>query len=266
MTTRIVAEQKRTFFDRIHKIPTKEFRFVGEKMAGQDITLELKKRETVRKRLNNLRKEGFIPAVIHDHGSDSIHVQADYITLLKTYNAAGKHHPVQLDIDGKKHLALIKDVDFEPVKRRMRHVVFQAIKQDEKVEAEIPIVLQGEIPAERAGLVVLKQLDEVEVEALPRNLVDSLTVDASTLAEVGDKLTVADIKVPAGLTILTEPEHQIVIVEMPRDQVAEANAAAEELAADAGQAQDEVPATEQAGDEAGEEEPGETSDKTEEQS
>jgi large subunit ribosomal protein L25 len=210
-------------------------------MSSQDISLALEERTVIRKGLKQLHKDGKVPAVIHDHGKQSIHVMADYVPINKVYAQAGKHHPVQLTVGSAKHLALIKDADFEPVKHRLRHVVFQAIKQNEKVSAEIPVVLTGdEIPAEKVSLIVLTQLDTVEVEAFPRDLPDQLEVDATVLAEVGDRLTVADIKALQGVTILTDPEHVIAMVEMPKDQIAEANAAAESLAADAAASGDAV--------------------------
>jgi len=203
-------------------------------MTDETITVELVKRETLGKGLAPLRADGKVPAVVHDHGKPSIHVTGDLSQLAKVYNRAGKHHPVELTVDGKHHLALIKDVDYEPAKHTMRHVVFQAIKQNEKVTAEVPVVLTGdEIPAERKSLLVLQQLDTIQIEALPKDLPDQLSADASTLAEVGDRLTVADIKAPAGVTILTEPEHSLAIVEMPKDQIAEADAAQASLAEDA---------------------------------
>jgi large subunit ribosomal protein L25 len=208
-------------------------------MATQDIAVELEERTVIGKGLQKLRQKGHVPAVIHDHGRPSLHVAGDFIKLTKVYEQAGKHHPVQLHLGKKQQLAMIKDVDFEPTKHRMRHVVFQAIKQDEKVTAEIPLVLTGdEIPAEKMSLLVLTHLDTIEVEALPNKLPDQLEVDATTLAEVGDKLSVADIKVPEGVTILTEPEQTIATVEMPKDQIAEADRAQEELAADKGVAEE----------------------------
>ncbi len=203
-------------------------------MSSDSIGIELQERTVVRKGLNGLRDQGLVPAVIHDHGKESIHVMGDYVKLTKAYSAAGKHHPVELKVGSKQHLALIKDVDFEPTKRRMRHVVFQAIKQNEEVEAEIPVTFADvEIPAEKKSLMVLRQLDHVEVKALPRDLPDELIVDPSSLVDVADRLTVADLKVPAGVTILTEPETQLAVVEMPKDQAAEADAAAAALADDA---------------------------------
>ncbi|HSX44904.1 MAG TPA: 50S ribosomal protein L25 [Candidatus Saccharimonadales bacterium] len=204
-------------------------------MSTADITVDLEERTVLGKGLNHLRASGKVPAVIHDHGQPSIHVMADLRAILKAYEEAGKHHPVQLQVGKTNHLALIKDVDFEPVKHQMRHVVFQAIKQDEEVEAEIPVVFKEdvEIPAEKLSLLVLKQLDTVEVKALPKDLPDELVVDPGNLTEVGDHITVADIQVPPGVTILTELEHPIATVEMPKDQLAEADAAAAALAEDA---------------------------------
>ncbi len=214
-------------------------------MSNQTITVEVQYREVIGKGLGKLKAQGIIPAVVHDHGKQSLHVQGDLLTLSKIYSQAGKHHPVHLKLNGKDRLALIKDVDFEPTKNRIRHIVFQAIKQNEKVTAEIPVVLTGEdIPAERKSLLVLTQLDYVEVEALPSKLPSQLEVDATVLDDVGDKLHVSDIKAPEGVTILTEPELQLAVVEMPRDQVAEADAAAADLAADAAEAT-EVPTTDQ---------------------
>ena len=203
-------------------------------MSNDTITVELQKREIIRKGLAGLRAEGQVPAVIHDHGKDSVHVMGDFLKISKVYSQAGKHHPVELQVGDKKYRALIKDVDFDPAKHRVRHVVFQAIRQNEKTTADIPVVLVGEdIPAEKKSLLVLTQLDTVQVEALPRDLPDELTVDATTLAEVGDKLTVADIKAPSGVTILTDLEQSLAVVEMPKDQIAEADAAAASLADDA---------------------------------
>lgn len=207
-----------------------------EDMTSQDISLNLTERTVVRKRLAGLRNDGQVPAVIHNHGKESINVTGDFVQLTKVYQKAGKHHPVNLTVGGKKHLALIKGADFGPAKHELRHIVFQAIRQNEETEAEIPVVFKedAEIPAERASLMVLKQLDTVQVKALPRDLPDQLVVDPSSLAEVGDSLSVADLVIPEGVTLLTEPEHQIAIVEMPKDQIAEANAAQEALADDAG--------------------------------
>lgn len=191
-------------------------------MSDQDITLTLEQRDKVGKGLNQLRIDGEIPAVIHNHGKDSVVVKGRSLDILKAYESAGKHHPINVVVGKDKYFTIIKDVDFEPTKHKLRHVVFNSIRQNEKVESEVPIVLEGEeIPAEKAGLMVIRQLDHVVIEALPKDLIDSVTIDATGLAEIGDKITVADIPVPQGVTILTELEHPIATVEETKAQISE---------------------------------------------
>jgi large subunit ribosomal protein L25 len=186
-----------------------------------DAPVKLELRQALGKEIKGLRREGLVPAVVHNHGQPSVHVMASELELERIFEAAGKHHPLNLEIGNQKYLVLIKDAHFHPVKRRLQHVVFQAIRRDEKVEAEVPISLEGEIPAEKAGLQVLTHLDRVEVEALPTNLPDALVADMTVLAEIGDRVTVADLKIPDGVTVLTEPEQSIALVVEPKEQVVE---------------------------------------------
>ncbi len=201
-------------------------------MSSDEILLEVQDRTVTGKAVKHLRKDGLVPAVIHNHGEASTHVMVPYVDLMKVYKQAGKHHPVSVNVGGKQQLTIIKDTDFEPKKHQLRHVVFNAIRQDEEVEAEVPVRIDGDIPAERASLMVITQLETVLISALPKNLPDELTVKAEGLSEVGDRLHVSDIKLPEGVTLVTEPDQVIAHVEMPKDQVAEADAAAAELAAD----------------------------------
>ncbi|MFZ1323711.1 MAG: 50S ribosomal protein L25 [Candidatus Saccharimonadales bacterium] len=194
-------------------------------MSSDTITLKLSERKELGKAVKALRRDGYVPANIYERGKESIAVSAPFMEITKVYSAAGKHHPVELVVDGKKHLAMIKDVDFDPVKNTLRHVGFHAVKRNEKVEAEVPVKIEGEIPAEKISLMVLQNLDTALVEALPANLPDVLFVPGAKLAEDGDKVTVADIKVPEGVTMLTDPETMVADVQTPRDQIAEADAA-----------------------------------------
>ncbi len=190
-------------------------------MSTDEVVLNLQTRDVVGKGLGQIRTQGLVPAVIHNHGQPSIHVMAPEMQLGKIYRSAGKHHPLDLTVGTEKYLALIKDVQYNPVKNRMQHVVFQAIRRNEKVEAEVPIHLEGEIPAEKVGLMVLRQLDTIQIEAFPRDLPDEFIADAGKLVELHDKITVADLQVPEGVTILTEADHPIATVVETRAQMAE---------------------------------------------
>jgi large subunit ribosomal protein L25 len=196
-------------------------------MSDQNITLELKERDTLGKGLNKLRADGLVPAVIHDHGKASTHVMADYGSIVKVYASAGKHHAVELTVGGKKNTAIIKDVHYNPVKHRVDHVVFQAINQDEKVETEVPIVFVGEIPAEKTGLMVITHLSHIEAEALPKDLPDKIELITDSLVEIGDKLTVADLTPLTNVVIATDPETLIISVEETKAQLSEESTEAE---------------------------------------
>lgn len=225
-------------------------------MSSDTITLSATKREVLGKQVRGLRNEGKTPAVVHDHGKKSLHITVEEKELKKAYQSAGMHHPIVLTIDGKKYTTLVKDVTFRPATNQVYHTVFQSVNANETVKAAVPIQLTGEIPAEKASLLVLQSLTEVDVEALSKNLVDSIEVDASSLTEAGDTITVAELQVPEGITIMSDPEQVIATVEIPKDQIAEADAAAAELAADAdtgeaaAESSEEATAEDASGDEA----------------
>jgi len=197
-------------------------------MSSDAITLKLTERKEFGKAVKALRRQGIVPANIYERGKESIAVSAKFAEITKVYKHAGKHSPVELDVDGKKHLAMIKDVDLNVSKNTLAHVAFHAVNRNEKVEAEVPIKIDGEVPAEKTGLLVLQNLSTVFVEALPANLPEELYIKGDMLNEDGDKVTVADIKVPENVVITTDPETMVFSVETPRDQIAEANAALEE--------------------------------------
>jgi len=186
----------------------------------EDVIVKLEPREVTGKSVKRLRSEGLVPAVIHDHGKPSIHVSGTYIDLLKAYKIAGKHQLVKLKAGDKQFTALIKDIDVDPKKHALRHVVFNAVKANEKVTAEIPVRIKfaednDSTPAERAGLVVLHQQEAVEIEALPKDLPDFLEFDGEQLIAVGDQATVANLILPVGVVVKVDLTHPLATVFEP---------------------------------------------------
>lgn len=182
------------------------------------------------KAVRHLRSAGQIPAVIHDHGKPSLHVQGSSAAMLKVWRQAGKHHPIELKTGDKSFVALIKDAEFDPRKHQLSHIVFNAVDKDQKVDAEIPVRPRYDegnesSPAERNGLIVLNQLETVQVKAIATKLPDFFEYDAEKLVEIGDHVTVADLIVPEGVEMETELEHSIATVYEP-SALAAANDAA----------------------------------------
>jgi large subunit ribosomal protein L25 len=187
---------------------------------SDQITLAVETRETIGKGVKRLRRDGIVPGVIHDHGKDSVHIQAEYQALHKVYVTAGKHHPVQLSAGGKKYTTIIKSATFDPRYNSITHIVFGAVAANEKVDAEVPVhpaYAEGNdaSPAERAGLIVLAQATTVAIKALSKDLPDQLTYDAEKLVQVGDQITAADLVVPSGVELEVEPEYVVATVFEP---------------------------------------------------
>jgi large subunit ribosomal protein L25 len=170
---------------------------------GDKINVTLEAREVRGKKVAQLRKAGIVPAVVYGQGFEPILVQSTYGDLDKVVRTAGRHTPVQTTVAGKKKITMIKSVDRDPVKAHIRHVSFHVVKADEIVTAEVPIRLvgMGESIAERAGLVVLQAIEEIEVKALPAALPDVLEVSMSKLETAEDKLMLSDLVLPRGVEL-----------------------------------------------------------------
>lgn len=171
---------------------------------GEKITLNITKREVFGKKVRALRRQGITPGVVYGFGMEAMPIQAEAREVLRVYRAAGKHAPVQL-AGSKRRIAMIKNVELNPIKSEIiRHISFHAVRNDEPVVAEIPIRLSGVggSEAERAGLVVLQSLEKIEVKALPMDLPEALEVSISGLVKEGDRVTVGDIVLPAGVELI----------------------------------------------------------------
>lgn len=178
-----------------------------------EISLKLNERTVTGKKVALLRKSGLTPSVVYGGKSEPMLFQSPIIDTTKVVQAAGKHSPVYLTIDGKKKLAIIKSVDKHPVKHSVRHVAFHTIKQNEIITTEVPLVLvgQGESEAEKAGLIVLQALEKVEVKAKPANLPEALELSIKDLASPEDKLTLEDITLPEGVEF-ADAEQDVTLV------------------------------------------------------
>lgn len=166
-----------------------------------NISLTLDERTVTGKKVATLRKQGIVPSVVYGGEMDPISTQSAVVETTKVAHVAGKHSPVDLVIDGKKHLAIIKSIDMDPVKHVLRHIAFHTISRKEKIVTEVPIVLTGvgESTAEKAGLLVLQAIEHIEVRAIPANLPDSIEMSIINLATDEDKLMVSDIVLGEGV-------------------------------------------------------------------
>ena len=185
--------------------------------------LALAKREVSGKKVKSLREQGLIPSVVFG-GKEPILTQSVYNDTEKVVRAAGYHSPINLTIDGKAQMVLVKDVAFDAVSHKILNVEFQAIKADEVVEATTPIRLVNfeASDASKAHLVLSQVLEEIDVKAKPADLPEALEIDASKLATVEDGITVADIVLPKGVELADKEIDQEMAIANVYDPAAEA--------------------------------------------
>lgn len=184
----------------IHEITNNLF-YTDRNNEVNEITLKLEERTAEGKKIAQLREKGLMPSVVYGGQDKPQLTQSSIVETTKVIKAAGRHTPVNITVDGKKKLAIIKDIDIDPVKHTYRHVAFHTINQNDIITTEVPIILVGigESPAERAGLVVLQAIEHIEVKAKPADLPDSIEMSIAKLATEDDRLTVGDIKLPEGV-------------------------------------------------------------------
>lgn len=204
------------------------------------IPLKAQDRTILGKKVKNLRKEGRLPAHVFGNIDEVEHVSVNGYEFLKVFKQAGETGLVDLKIgDDRVRPVLIKEVDIDPVSDGILHIGFYAVNLKEKVTVPVPIVLIGEGPesVKMGESVVLHTLSEVNVEALPTDLIENIEVNIESLKEIGDSITVADLSFDRSkLTVHADPEEVVVKLDnavteemkkLLEEQEAEAAAAAE---------------------------------------
>lgn len=166
-----------------------------------DFSLKLEARTASGKQVAKLRATGQIPSVVYGGKVDPVNTQSPLVETTKVVHGAGKHSPVHLTVNGKKKLAIIKHIDFDPVKHMVRHIAFHTINVNDVISTEVPIHLvgMGESEAEKAGLVILQAVEHIQIKAKPADLPEALELSVVELATTEDKLTLADVKLPEGV-------------------------------------------------------------------
>ena len=165
-----------------------------------------------------LRREGIVPASICAKGEDSINVQIDKKEITKLLaHATSEHVLVDLEIEGAPNrLALIQEVQHDPVRRDVMHVDFHAVRADEKLHALIPIEAVGEPNGvKNFGGVLEVAIHEIDVECLPKDLPEIIRVDVTSL-NVGESIHVRDLQLPEGVTAKMNGDLTVITVAAPR--------------------------------------------------
>lgn len=170
-----------------------------------------------------IRKQGLIPAVLYGHKVENQNISVNFGEFEKAFKKAGESTIIDLITeDGKTHPVLIHDVQAHYLQSTPEHVDFYEVSMTEKLTASVALEFVGESNAVKAmGGVLVKVLNEVEVECLPADLPHNIEVDVTVLKTLQDEIFVKDLKVPAKVTVITLGDELIIKVQPPRDVEAE---------------------------------------------
>ena len=176
----------------------------------QVIELSAKRRNVFGKQVGALRRSGLIPAIMYGASTDPIPLELAEHETSQTLIDVGGSTLIDLKVDDETHKVLVREIQRHVVRRNILHIDFLKVAMDVAIRAVVPIELEGAAPAVRElGGVLVSGLDEIEVEALPGDLPDRITVDLSGLIDFDSSITVGDLVLGDGVTLITEPDETI---------------------------------------------------------
>jgi large subunit ribosomal protein L25 len=189
---------------------------------ADNVDLQAKQREGRGKNAaRRLRASGMVPAVLYgDSGADDARSSTALAVPDKvvdyTLQHLGDNALYEIDLGAGGSTARIVDVQRDPVSGRLIHVDFAPVNMRERIEVTVPLHVVGESPGAEEGGVLQQVAYEVQIETLPGDIPQELTLDVSSL-EMNENLTLADMTLPGGITLISDPEEVAVTVTVPTE-------------------------------------------------
>lgn len=172
--------------------------------------------ETGKNFVDKMRVEDMIPGVVYSRGGETIHITIKQTDFIKAYRVAGSASLLELELEGDKVPAIIKEIQKHPFRNEILHVDFQKINMDEKIRMTIPIILINRDSINVDEAVLMQLIDEVDIECLPGNIPSSIEVDVQDMdLETPIMIEDLDIAKDDDITILSELDQVICTLTIP---------------------------------------------------
>jgi large subunit ribosomal protein L25 len=188
----------------------------------EKLVIQATRRSVTGKKVGALRRDGKLPGILYGYQIDSTPILMELREANRVLAHASSSQLITINLDGKEFATLVREKQRDFIKGTLLHVDFQVVSLTEKIRTSVGIELSGTSPAVKDfNGVIVQELDEVEVEALPQDLPDKFVVDISGLAKIGDAVFVRDLNVPSSIEILNEPDEVVVIVTGAAPEISE---------------------------------------------
>ena len=184
-------------------------------MANRTLNAD-RRADTGKGAARSLRREGRVPGIIYGHGRDPQPLTVDARELERLLGSVTESTVIELSLDGKTARTLVREIQRHPFKKQVLHIDFQELVAGESIIVRIPLVFRGIPEGVRVGGGIMDTvLRELECEVDPSSIPDHIDVDVTNMT-IGHALHVADLTLPAGVTVLDDPEAAVAIVAAPK--------------------------------------------------
>ena len=181
----------------------------------EELTLQVTKRDSFGKKTRFLRRQGITPVHLFGHNLESLSLQCNTAELKHIIAQTGTTRLLSLNIDADKQprSVFIREIQKDTISGQLLHIDFYQVRKDEKIKADIPIVLVGEAPAlKEKGRTLTHGVTSLSIECLPDKLPPQIEVDLSPLEEKEQAIYVRDITLSPDITLFTDPDQMLVKV------------------------------------------------------
>ncbi len=189
------------------------------------------------------RREGKVPAVLYGHGSDPQHLELDSRDFAAVLRNTGTNAVLTLDIEGTEQLALTRALEIHPIRRNIQHADLLVVRRGEKVTVDVNVLFEGDAAP---GTLVNQETNTIEIEADVQSIPEQFLVSIEG-AQAGTQITAADVELPEGVTLISDPELLVInVIVAPTEEDLEADGAGEETEAAADEATSDEDSSEDA--------------------
>lgn len=213
----------------------------------EKVVLKATKRDVVGKQVKAMRREGKLPAVIYGRHLEPLSISLEAHSAGLALAKVTASSLVTIDVDGTEYPALVRERQRDYIKGNLTHVDFLAVDLNEKLRTSVGLAFVGVSPAVKDyNGVLVHNLERLEVECLPGDLPERITVDIAMLKQIGDIIRVRDLNISDKVRILADEDEPVAVVTITKEEAAPgaaaegaAEAAAPELSVERGKKEEE---------------------------
>lgn len=188
----------------------------------EKVSIKALPRTSTGRHVRALRRTGRLPAVIYGHNVEPITISLDSHEAARLLAKLSSSSLVTIELDGKEYPSLVREKQMNYIRRNLIHVDFQVVSLTEKIRANVAIILTGNSAAVKDfSAMLINGLTELEVEALPQDLPERVTVDIAPLAKIGDAIHVRDLVLSDKVTVLAAPDEMVILATAPAKEEVE---------------------------------------------